>query len=114
MTLKQGLIVSMTRKMTERKGGVVVTPDGRLGYIPSHLVKILGRRKDKQSLTQYITAEEYKDDEGENRAPNSKPSAFDLLNHMLYENALLCLAGWEKIRPLSLLCFVDKEGKMTP
>jgi len=42
-------------------------------------VRILGRRKDKQALTQYITAQEVDDDERENAKNNPNTMVFDRL-----------------------------------
>jgi len=50
-----------------------------LGYMPSQLVKILGWRKDKQLLTQYVTTEEANDDVCENATSNSKSSVLNRL-----------------------------------
>ena len=48
-------------------------------YIPSQLLRILGQRKDKQSLAQYIKYEEINDDKGDNVKTNPKSSMFDRL-----------------------------------
>lgn len=42
-------------------------------------MRISGRHKDKQALTQYITAEEVDDNEGENAKTNPNTSVFDRL-----------------------------------
>jgi len=50
-------------------------------------MKISGRQKDKQSLTQCIMAVEPEVDEGENAMSSSK------YIHLHHNNAFLCLAG---------------------
>jgi len=50
-----------------------------LSNVPSWMVKISRRRKDKHSLTWYITAEEAENDKGDNVVSNSKSSVFDKL-----------------------------------
>ena len=56
-----------------------MTPRIGLGYVPSLSVKISRRRKEKQSLVQYVIAEEVANDEGENATSNSKSLVFDRL-----------------------------------
>jgi len=61
-----------TQTMIQRQGDGLM-PWISLGYMPSHasqLVKILGRHKDKWSLTRYITTEEDKNNKGNNATSN--------------------------------------------
>ena len=44
-----------TKRMIQKQGGRVMTPRIGLSYAPSQLVKISSRRKEVQSLVQYIT-----------------------------------------------------------
>jgi len=68
-----------------------VTPRICLGYIPSLPVKISRWRKDKQSLTQYIIAEEVNDDESDNALSFLKSSMFDRLQPCMSQQHLMCL-----------------------
>jgi len=50
-----------------------------ISYLSPQPIRISGRHKDKQSLTQYITTEEVNDDTGENAMTNLKMLVFDRL-----------------------------------
>jgi len=57
----------------------------------------LGRRKDKQALTQYITADEVDDGAGENAKTNSKKCRSSTsCRRQRRANALLCFAGLKR------------------
>ena len=67
----------MARKGSYKvKGGNVATPKVGLSYVLPQSVRISGRRKEKQALAQYITAEEANDYEGENAKTNPKTAVF--------------------------------------
>ena len=67
------------QKIVQKQGSGIMTP--RIGrcYMPPGLVKIARRFKDKQSLTQYVMAEEVGNDKGDNAMSNPKSSVFDRL-----------------------------------
>ena len=50
-----------------------------LGYTPLQPVKILGQRKNKQSVVQHISAEETDESEKEDDPPSKRTSVFDRL-----------------------------------
>ena len=60
--------------MIQELGGVVAVPKVGLGHAPSQPVQISGRRKDKQSLIQYIAAEETTESDEED--VNNKPTPY--------------------------------------
>ena len=72
-------ILDIAQRFIQSEGGNAATPKVGLSYAPPQPVRISGRRKDKQALTQYITAEEVDDNEGENAKTNPNTSVFDRL-----------------------------------
>ena len=50
--------INETQKRIQEQGDAVAVPKVGIGYAPPQPVQILGRRKDKQSLVQYIVVEE--------------------------------------------------------
>ena len=64
--------LNSTQRIIQSQGANVATPKVGLGYIQPQPVRILGRRKDKQALMQYITAEEVDNDEGDSAKTNLK------------------------------------------
>jgi len=69
-----------TQKMIQKQGASVVTPRIGLGYVPSQLMKIAGRRKKAQSLVQYITMKEADNEGGDQATSGSRESVFNRLH----------------------------------
>ena len=67
------------QRVVQSQGDNSATPKVGISYGLPQPVRISGRRKDKQALTQYITAEEVDENEGENAKTNPNPSVFDRL-----------------------------------
>jgi len=47
--------LNSTKRVKQSQRDNIATPKVGLGYVPPQPVRILGRRKDKPALTQYIT-----------------------------------------------------------
>ena len=80
-----------TQSVIKSQGGNTATPKVGLSYVPPQPLRISGRHKDKQALTQYITTEEVDDNEGENAKTNPKTSVFDRLQ---LSTSCQCLPGF--------------------
>ena len=68
-----------TQKMIQERGGSVSVSKVGLGYTPLQPVKISGRRKNKQSVVQHISAEDIDESENEVDPPSERTSVFDRL-----------------------------------
>ena len=71
--------INETQKRIQEQGGDVVAPKVGLGYAPPHPIQISGWRKDKQSLVQYIVAEETTENNEEDVKNKPKSSVFNKL-----------------------------------
>jgi len=71
--------INETQKRIQEQGGVVAVPKVGLGYATPQPVQISGLRKDKQSLVQYITAEETTEGDEEDVKNKPKSSVFNKL-----------------------------------
>jgi len=60
------------QRVIQSQGGNAAMPKVGLSYIQPQPMRISGRHKDKQTLTQYIATEEVDDNEGENAKTNPK------------------------------------------
>jgi len=69
--------INETQKRIQEQGGIVAIPKTDLGYAPPHPVRISRRRKDKQSLVQYIAAEETIESDEEDVKNKPKSSVFN-------------------------------------
>ena len=68
-----------TQKMIQERGGSVGVSKVGLGYASLPPIRISGRRKNKQSAVQHISAEEMDGSEEEDDPPSTRTSIFDRL-----------------------------------
>ena len=71
--------INETQKKIQEQGGIMAVPKVGLGYVSPQPVRISGQRKDRQSLAQYVVAEEIIESDDEDVKNKSKSSVFDRL-----------------------------------